>query len=85
MESGWWRDFPPWGPPNLLHNRYRITPGSKEAGVWPYPPITSDAEVKERVGLYLYSPSVPSWRVMGRILPFPILRIIKILYVRFMH
>jgi hypothetical protein len=28
-----------------------------------YPP-TSSAEVKERVELYLYSPSVPSWPVL---------------------
>ena len=69
IESGWWRDFPRWGPPNLLYNMYRITPRGKEAGAWPYPPITSDAEVKERVWLHLYFPSVLSWWVMGRILP----------------
>jgi hypothetical protein len=28
-------------------------------------PPPSSAEVKERVGLYLYSPSVPSWPVLG--------------------
>jgi len=28
-------------------------------------PIPSGAEVKERVALYLYSPSGPSWPVLG--------------------
>jgi hypothetical protein len=29
------------------------------------------AEVKEKVELHLYSPSVPSWPVVGRTLPLP--------------
>ena len=33
----------------------------------------SSAEVKERVELCLYSPSGPSWPVLGRILPLPLL------------
>jgi hypothetical protein len=33
-------------------------------------PSSSSAEVKERVELYLYSPSGPSWPVLGRTLPF---------------
>jgi hypothetical protein len=33
-------------------------------------PSQSSAEVKERVHLYLYSPSGPSWLVLGWILPF---------------
>ena len=36
-----------------------------------YPP-PSIAEVKERVELYLYSPSGPSWPVLGLILPLPL-------------
>ena len=24
----------PWGPPSLLHNGYRVTPGGKTAGAW---------------------------------------------------
>ena len=32
----------------------------------------SSAEVKERVELYLYSPSGPSWPVLGRALPFTV-------------
>ena len=33
-----------------------------------HPPL-STAEVKDRVELYLYSPSGPSWPVLGRTLP----------------
>ena len=33
---------------------------------------SSSAEVKERVELYLYSPSGPSWPVIGLTLPFPL-------------
>ena len=35
-------------------------------------PPPSSAEVKERVELYLYSPSGPSWTVIGRTLPLPL-------------
>jgi hypothetical protein len=35
----------------------------------PSPPC---AQVKERVELYLYSPSGPSWPVLGRNLPLPL-------------
>jgi hypothetical protein len=34
-------------------------------------PPTSSVEVKEIVYLYLYSPSGPSWPVLGRPLPLP--------------
>jgi hypothetical protein len=54
-----------WGSPSLLHNAYRIPfPGVKrpERGVDNPPP--SSTEVKERVKLYLYSPSGPSWPVI---------------------
>jgi hypothetical protein len=58
----------PWAPPSLLHNGYRVSfPGR---GVDHPPP--SSAEVKERVELYLYSPSGPSWPVLGRTLPLPL-------------
>ena len=40
-------------------------PGVKRSGRGVnYPPL-SRAEVKERIELYLYSPSVPSWQVTG--------------------
>ena len=51
----------PCGPPSLLYNAYRAEwPGR---GVDHPPP--SRAEVNERVDLYLFSPSVPSWPVLG--------------------
>jgi hypothetical protein len=34
-------------------------------------PPSSSARVKERVELYLYYPSGPSWPVLGRTLPLP--------------
>ena len=72
IESRWERIFRtcpdrPWGPPSLLYNGYRVFPGGTAAvarhGV--DHPTRSKAEVKERVELYLYSPSGPSWPVLG--------------------
>ena len=59
-----------WGPSSLLHNGHRVFPAVKrpERGVDHPPP--SSAEVKERVELYLYSPSGPSWPVLGWTLPW---------------
>ena len=37
-----------------------------------HPTPLSSAQVKERVELYLYSPSVPSWPVLGWTLPLPL-------------
>jgi len=56
-----------WGPPSLLrvYNGYRVFPGGKAAGAWRDHPPPPGAEVKERVELYLYSPSGPSWPVLG--------------------
>ena len=54
-----------WGPPSLKYNGYRVIPGGKAAGVWRWPPTPSSTEVKEWVGLYLYSPTGPSWPVLG--------------------
>jgi hypothetical protein len=55
-----------WGPPSLLYNGYRVVAGGKAAGAWHWPLTPSSAEVNERVELYLYSPSWPSWPVLGQ-------------------
>jgi hypothetical protein len=48
----------PWGPPSLLYSAYRVSiPGVKRPGRGVDHSPRSCAEVKERVGLYLYSPS----------------------------
>jgi hypothetical protein len=61
----------PWGPPSLLYNGYWVSfPGVKRPGRGVAHPPSSSARVKERVELYLYSPSGPSWPVLGRTLPF---------------
>jgi hypothetical protein len=46
-------------------------PGVKRPGRGVDHPPTSSAEVKERVELYLYSTSGPSWPVIGRTSPLP--------------
>jgi hypothetical protein len=49
-----------WGPPSLLYNEYRVSsPGVKAAGRGVNHPLKLSVEVKERVELYLYSPSGP--------------------------
>jgi hypothetical protein len=54
------RPDPPWGPPNILCNRYRIFPGVNQLGRGVNNAPSSSAEVKERVELFLYSLSEPS-------------------------
>jgi len=61
----------PWGPPILLYNGYRVFPGDKAAGAWPWPPSPSTAVVKERVGQHLYSSFGSLWPVLGYTLPLP--------------
>jgi hypothetical protein len=61
----------PWDPPSLLYNGYRVSfPEVKRPGRGGDHPPSSSARVKERVELYLYSPSGPSWPVLRRTLPF---------------
>jgi hypothetical protein len=49
---------------------YWVIPGGKAAEALLRPPTPCSAEVKERVQLYLYSPSRPSWSDLVRTLPF---------------
>ena len=65
------RPYWPWGPPSLLYNGYRVFPGGKAAGAWRWLSTPSNAEVREGEDLYLYSPSGPSWPVLGWTLPLP--------------
>ena len=54
-----------WGPRSLLYNGYRVSfLGVKRPGRGVDYPPPSSAEVKERVELYLYFPSGPSWPVL---------------------
>jgi hypothetical protein len=50
---------------SLLHSGYRIT------SCFNHPPAFS-SKVEERVELYIYSPSGPSWLLPGWILAFPL-------------
>jgi len=52
-----------------MYNGYRVFPGGKQAGYGIDHPPPSSAEVKERGELHLYSPSGPSWPVVGCTLP----------------
>jgi hypothetical protein len=69
------RDFPRPSEPALgpthrpIHWIAAPFPWGKQAGRGVNNPPTCSAEVKERVELYLYSLSVPSWSVLGRTLP----------------
>ena len=77
IESRWGWDFlhpsrPALGPPNLLYNGYQVFPGGNVARAWHWQPTPSSADVKETVKLYLYSPSGPSWPVLGWTLPLPL-------------
>jgi hypothetical protein len=55
----------------LQYNGYWVSfPGVKRPGRGVDHPPPSSARVKERVELYLYSPSGSSWSVRGRTLPF---------------
>ena len=47
-------------------------PGVKEPGRGVDHPLPSSAGFKERVEIYLYSPSGPSWPVLGWTLPLPL-------------
>jgi hypothetical protein len=63
IESRWGEIFctlsdRPWGPPTPLYDAYRVSfPGVKRPGRGVDHPLPSSAEVKERVELYLPSPT----------------------------
>jgi hypothetical protein len=60
----------PWGLSSLLYSGYRVSfPEVKRSRRGVNHPTPSRAEVKERVELYLYSPSEPGRAIVGRILP----------------
>jgi len=81
IESWWRRDFPHLSRPALEPTQPyiqwvpRISRGQSGRGV--DQPHTSSAEIKERVELYLYSPSGPSWLFLGWLYRF--LYILKLL------
>ena len=81
IESRWWRDFPHLSRPALgpTHPPTQcvlfLFPWGKSARAWNLPPTPSRDEVKERVEIFLISPSGSSWPVLGWPLPLPLLYI----------
>jgi hypothetical protein len=67
IESWWGQDFPHPSRKDLGPTQPPIysLPGVKRPGRGVEHPPPSSAEVKERVELYLYSSSGPSWPVLG--------------------
>jgi hypothetical protein len=59
----------PWDPPSILYNGYQVFLLGGGGG-WRGPPTPSNAMAKERVVLFIYSPSVLSWPVLGWTLPY---------------
>ena len=59
-----------WCPPSLLYKGTGSYSGVKRPGCGLGHLYPSNAEVEERVELYLYSPSGPSWPVLGWTVPF---------------
>jgi hypothetical protein len=78
IESHRGRDFPHPSRPALEPTQPPIqwVPGlfllDKAARTWRWPPTPSSVKIKGRVELYLYSPSVASWPVLGWLLHLPL-------------
>ena len=71
IESWWGRNFRthpdrPWGPTASYAMATGSFPGVKRLGRGADHPPPSKCRGHERVALYLYSPSGPSWPVIGR-------------------
>jgi hypothetical protein len=70
IEPRWERDFPHPSQPAVVPTQPSAQwvpgffPGDKAVGAWRWPPTPSIAEVKERVEIYIYSPSGLSWLVL---------------------
>jgi len=59
-----------------MYNGYLVFfAGIKRQGLGFEHPLPSSTEVKERVKVYLYSPSGPSWHILRQNLPIPLLHI----------
>ena len=69
----------------IIYNGYRVFTRGKAAGAWCWPPTPSKRRGHERVELYLYSPSGPSWPVIGRPLSLPFIIIIIIIRKRLFY
>ena len=87
IESWWGRDFPQPSRPTLGPTQPPIQwvpglfPGGKERpgrGIVHTHTHPSNAKVKERFELFFYSPSGPSWPVIGWSLPLPLLPFVRI-------
>jgi hypothetical protein len=76
--ESWWRpDFPQPSMPVSMSTQPSVQwvpvffPGDKAAGEWRWPSTPLLVwNLKKRLELYIYSPSVPSWHVTGRTLPY---------------
>ena len=86
IESRWWREFThpsrpalgPTQPPKQWIPAF--FPGGEGVGRWDSQPTPWDAEVKERVQLYLLSLSGPSWPVLRGNLPLLLLLLLLLLH-----
>jgi hypothetical protein len=68
-------------PPSLVYMGTVSFPGVKRPGRGVDHPPSSDAEVKERIELYHYTPSGPSWPVLGRTLLVPFTLYVHLSYI----